>query len=196
MPETQQRPQASPEDVLAVWTAEDGRCEACGRPMDQRWARVARLDDRQGWTPEILQLLCVDCKARRPDPLQKATVLLGDAIATQVLGQLTPEQLTLAGRWLGEQLRRYGVIISSGKEFRRYWLPGVATFSVRIPAPRTVELVGVEKLAAQPAVRIKPQERTRGLPRPDRRPLQQGVRAQRSQRSAQPPEDQPVTAGR
>jgi hypothetical protein len=178
-----QRPQASPADVLAVWTAEDGRCEACGRPMDKRWARVARLDDSQGWTPENLQLLCVDCKAHRPDPLQQATFLLGDAIATQVLGQLGPEQLPLAGRWLGEQLRRYGVLVSSGKEWRRYWLPGVATFDLRFPATRTVEVIAVTKLAAQPAVRVKPQERTRGLPRPDRVVLASQATA-RPQRSA------------
>jgi hypothetical protein len=184
MPEAQ-RPTASPEDVLAVWTAEDGRCEACSRPMDKRWARVARLDESLGWTPANLQLLCLDCKAHRPDPLQQATFLLGEAIATQVLGQLGPEQLALAGRWLGEQLRRYGVVISSGKEFRRYWLPGVATFTVRFPAPRTVEVTGVEKLAATPEVRIKPQERTRGLPRPDRQPVQQrATKPQGAQRSA------------
>jgi hypothetical protein len=179
------RPQASPDDVLTVWAAEDGRCEACGRAMDKRWARVARLDDSQSWTPENLQLLCLDCKAHRPDPLQQATYLLGDEIAAQVLGQLAPEQLALAGRWLGEQLRRYGVVISSGKEFRRYWLPGVATFTLRFPAPRTVEVMGVERLAATPQVQIKPQERTRGLPRPDRSPVQQrAAKPKESQRSA------------
>jgi hypothetical protein len=85
MPENP-RPQASPDDVLTVWAAEDGRCEACGRAMDKRWARVARLDDSQSWTPENLQLFCLDCKAHRPDPLQQATYILGDEIAAQVLG--------------------------------------------------------------------------------------------------------------
>jgi hypothetical protein len=181
----EQRPQASPEDVLAVWQAEDGRCEACARPMDKRVARVARLDESQGWTPANLQLLCVDCKAHRLDPLQQATVLLSEAIAAQVLGQLGPEQLALAGRWLGAQLYRYGVLISSGKEWRRYWLPGVATFDLRVLAQRTVEVIAVTKLAAQPAVRVKPQERTRGLPRPDRQPVQQkATKPQSAQRSA------------
>ena len=179
------RPKASPEDVLTVWEAEDGRCEACRRPMDRRWARVARLDESGGWTPANLQLLCLDCKAHRPDPLQQATFLLGAAVAAQVLGQLAPEQLPLAGRWLGEQLRRYGVLVSSGKEFRRYWLPGVATFVVRFPTPRAVEVTGVEKLAAEPTVKIKPQARTRGLARPDRSPLQISVgKPQGAKRSA------------
>lgn len=53
MPEIQ-RPGASPDDVLAVWAAEDGRREACRRPLDRRWARVARRDDTQSWTAENL----------------------------------------------------------------------------------------------------------------------------------------------
>lgn len=117
--------------------------------------------------------------------MQHATFALGDASAAQVLGQLAPEQVPVAGRWLGEQLRRYGVLISSGREYRRSWRPGVATFSVRFPEAGTVAVVGMEKLATQPAVRIKPQERTRGLPRPDRQPLRQtAIKPQDSQRSA------------
>jgi hypothetical protein len=54
--------------------------------MDKRWARVARLDDGKPPTAENLQLLCVDCKARRPDPLQRPRVVLSADIATQVLG--------------------------------------------------------------------------------------------------------------
>ena len=38
----------APEVALAVWEAEDGRCEACKRPMDKRVARVARLADAWG----------------------------------------------------------------------------------------------------------------------------------------------------
>ena len=72
---------------------------------------------------------------------------------------------------MGEQLHRYGVLVSSGKEWRRYWLPGVATFDLRFPVKRTVEVSAVTKLAAQPAVRVKPQERTRGLPGSDRAAL-------------------------
>jgi hypothetical protein len=33
------KPTPSPA-VLAVWEAEDGRCEACGRPMDKSCART------------------------------------------------------------------------------------------------------------------------------------------------------------
>jgi hypothetical protein len=166
-----QRREAAPEVVLAVWQAEDGRCEACGRPMDKRWARVTRLDDSQPPTEANLHLLCVDCKARQPDPLRRPRVVLSGEIAAQVLGELAPEQLQLAGRWLGEQLRRYGVLVSSGQAFRRYWLPGVATFAVRFPDERTVEVIDVQKVADAPQVRVRPQERTRGLPRPDRQPL-------------------------
>ncbi len=37
--------EVAPEVVRAVWEAEDGRCEACTRPMDKRCARVTRVDD-------------------------------------------------------------------------------------------------------------------------------------------------------
>jgi hypothetical protein len=174
--------QVPPEVVLAVWTAEDGRCEACTRAMDRRWAKVARLDDTQPRTLENLQLLCVDCKARRPDPLKTRQLLLGAEVAARVLGQLAPEQLDGATRWLAGQLKRYGVIVGGAQERRSYWLPGVGTFRVQLTDPTTVVVEQVEKLTATPEVKVKPQERTRGLPRPDRSPL--GRTARPVQRSA------------
>lgn len=176
------REQVAPEIVLAVWTAEDGRCEACKRAMDRRWARVARLDDSQPRTAENLQLLCVDCKARRPDPLKMRSLLLGPEVAARVLGQLAPEQLEGATRWLAGQLKRYGVIVGGGQERRSYWLPGVGTFRVNLGDPSTVVVEQVEKLTATPEVKVKLQERTRGLPRPDRQPL--GKAARPAQQSA------------
>jgi hypothetical protein len=161
----------APEVVLAVWAAEDGRCEACKRPMDKRWARVARLDDTQPRTVENLQLLCVDCKARRPDPLKTRQLILGSEVAARVLGQLAPEQLDGATRWLAGQLKRHGVIVGGGQERRSYWLPGVGSFQVSLADPTTVVVEQVEKLTAQPEVKVKPQERTRGLPPPDRSPV-------------------------
>jgi hypothetical protein len=38
-------------------------------------------------------------------------------------------------------------------------------------------VVAVEWLAATPALKVRPQARTRGLPRPDRRPLATPARA-------------------
>lgn len=173
---------AAPEVVLAVWMAEDGRCEACTRPMDKRWAKVARLDDSQPRTVDNLQLLCVDCKARRPDPLKTRQLVLGPEVVARVLGQLAPGQLEGATRWLAGQLKRYGVIVWVGKETRSYWLPGVGAFRLNLVDEGTVVVEQVEKLAATPAVKVKPQERTRGLPRPDRQPL--GKAARPVQRSA------------
>jgi hypothetical protein len=172
----------APEVVLAVWTAEDGRCEACKRAMDRRWARVTRLDDTQPRTAENLQLLCVDCKARRPDPLKSRQLSLGSEVAGRVLGQLAPEQLEGATRWLAGQLNRYGVLVGGGQERRSYWLPGVGTFRVNLSDPTTVVVEQVEQLTATPEVKVKPQARTRGLPRPDRQPL--GKTARPEQRSA------------
>ena len=160
---------ASPEVTLAVWEAEDGRCEACTRPMDRRWARVTRLDSsRPEWTAENLQLLCVDCKARRPDVLSR--LVLGEAVATQVVGQLGPEQTEQATRWLRTTLRRYGVLVWVSRDRRAYWLPGIGTFRVELHADGTAAVVGVERLVTQPELKVRPQARTRGLPRPDRRP--------------------------
>jgi hypothetical protein len=51
------KPQAPPAVVLAVWQTEDGRCEACKRPMDKRWAKVARLDEHQDDTLAPLMLM-------------------------------------------------------------------------------------------------------------------------------------------
>ena len=159
-----------PAVTLAVWEAEDGRCEACARPMDRRWARVTRLDPtRLDWTVDNLQLLCVDCKARRPDVLR--SLVLGEAVAAQVLGALGPEQAEAATRWLRAVLRRHGVLVWARRDARAYWLPGIGTFQVALGPDGTAAVVGVEKLAARPELIVKPQARTRGLPRPDRRPL-------------------------
>jgi hypothetical protein len=61
------KPTPSPA-VVAVWEAEDGRCEACGRPMDRTCARTGR--DKRG----DRRLVCPDCKEQRPDPLTAAIV--------------------------------------------------------------------------------------------------------------------------
>jgi len=160
---------ATPEVLLAVWEAEDGRCEACKRPMDKRLARVARIDDHGSHTFEHLQLLCVDCKARRLDPLARLSV--SDAIMAKMVGGLGPEQAEQATRWLRGQLQRYGVLVATFKGGRKYWLPGVAAFQVTLNADGTARVTAVGSIAQQPAVHIKSQARTRGLPPPNRQPL-------------------------
>ena len=166
----QHKQNVRPEVAAEVWWAEDGRCEACKRPMDKRWAKVARVDDRRPErTADNLHLLCVDCKARRPDVL--ARLVLGDAVAERVMGQLGPEQAQQASRWLCASLRRYGVLVWVGREARTYWLPGVGTFRVELQPDGTAAVVAADRLAETPQLKVKPQERTRGLPRPDRRPL-------------------------
>src|SRR5919107_4250184 len=112
----------SPEVVAAVWAAEDGRCEACTRPMDRRCAAFGRIDDRRpDRSADNLHLLCVDCKARRPDML--ARLALGDAVAARLAGGLPPEQAEQAGRWLRASLRRHGVLVWVGRGARRYLVP-------------------------------------------------------------------------
>ena len=71
--------------TLAVWEAEDGRCEACGRPMDKTCARTGR--DKRGER----RLVCPDCKTQQPDPL--ATAIVSPKTAAQLapaLGTIRP----------------------------------------------------------------------------------------------------------
>jgi hypothetical protein len=166
----------TPEVGAAVWEAEDGRCEACARPMDRRCAAFGRIDDRRpDRSADNLHLLCVDCKARRPDML--ARLALGDAVAARLAGGLPPEQAEQAGRWLRASLRRHGVLVWVGREARSYWLPGVGRFRVALQPDGAAAVVAVEGLSATPALKVRPQARTRGLPRPDRHPLPTAARA-------------------
>src|ERR671938_2097272 len=78
-------------DILAVWEAEDGRCEGCHRPMDCSCARVGR--DRRGEQ----RLVCPDCKERRPDPLAAAIVAQKTTEHVAAVGGLG---LGAVGGWL------------------------------------------------------------------------------------------------
>ena len=169
---------------IAVWEAEDGRCESCKRPMDRRWARFTRVDHtRADWSADNLHLLCVDCDRRRPDLL--TTVVLGEPVAQRVMGHLGPQQAEQATCWLLGNLKRSAVVLRATNASRFYWLPGVGVFQV-VPQPDgTAAVMGVDKLAPVPQVRVKPQARTRGLPRPDRRPLPAPAPRQERGRSPQ-----------
>jgi hypothetical protein len=70
------------------------------------------------------------------------------------------------------------------KETRRYWLPGVGTFGLRFPDEETAVIDQVDKLTSELQVKVKPQACTRGLPRPDRRPIALVSAQQRRQQSA------------
>jgi hypothetical protein len=144
--------------------------------MDRRCAAVARIDDaRPDRTADNLHLLCVDCKARRPDVL--ARLVLGGDVAARITEGLAPEQAAPASRWLRASLRRAGVLVWVGREARSYWLPGVGRFRVALQPDGTAAVVAVEWLSATPALNVRPQARTRGLPRPDRQPLMPPARA-------------------
>ena len=151
------KPAPSPA-VLAVWEAEDGRCEACGRPMDKACAQVGR--DKRGER----RLVCPDCKAQQPDPLAAAVV--SSKTARQVAAALgtTP---AAASTWLAEGLRTAGVLLRLQEGRRIYWLPGAGLFALYLDRPGHPPTIGgpLGPLPRELAVRIKPQARTRGLPR-------------------------------
>ena len=146
-------------DTLAVCEAEDGRCEGCHRSMDRSCARVGR--DRRGEQ----RLVCPDCKERRPDPL--AAAIVGPKTAGQLAEALgtTPEE---ASAWLAEGLRAAGVLLREAGGLRTYWLPGVGAFSLLLNrGPDRPPVIGgpLGPLHRELEIRVKPQARTRGLPR-------------------------------
>src|SRR5919199_6227600 len=144
--------------VLAVWEAEDGRCEACGRPMDKSCARTGR--DQRGER----RLVCPDCKDQRPDPLAAAVV--GPKTAEQVAEALGTT-LEAASAWLAEGLRATGVLLRFQEGQRTYWLPGVGTFALYLDHPGRPPIIGgpLGPLGRELEIHIQPQARTRGLPR-------------------------------
>jgi len=156
------------EVAMEVWAAEDGRCEACGRPMDRYCTRLARLDDsRRDFTADNLQLLCIDCKDCRPDLLEHLAV--ASAPAKEVAARLGVS-VKEAAQWLGKNMRRYGVIVAIAKRgsIRHYWLPGVGTFRVLARPGKPTLIEKSTWLNKEANLKAKPQERTRGLPPPDR----------------------------
>jgi len=145
-------------EVMAVWEAEDGRCEACARAMDRACARVATVPPSS-----VPRLLCPDCKHRRPDPLASAVV--GPQTAQALAGARTTT-VEASAAWLVEGLRIYGVLLRLDDRRRRYWLPGVGIFTLFVHAASPNTVGGpLDKLKAHPTIRVKPQARTRGLPR-------------------------------
>src|SRR5919205_855446 len=126
------RPAPSPA-VLAVWEAEDGRCEACGRPMDKTCAQVGR--DKRGER----RLVCPDCKTQQPDPLAAAVV--SPKTAAQLAAALGTT-LEAASTWLVEGLRAAGVLLRLQEGRRIYWLPGVGTFALYLDRRGRPPLIG------------------------------------------------------
>ena len=151
-------PGATTSEALAVWEAEDGRCEACHRPMDRTLARTGR--DRRG----DQRLVCPDCKERRPDPLPAATV--GPKTAAQLAAALGTT-LEAASVWLAEGLRAHAVLLREAGGQRTYWLPGVGIFALYLDRPRRPPTIAgpLGPLQRELEIRVKPQARTRGLPR-------------------------------
>jgi len=147
-------------EVVAVWEAEDGRCEACTRAMDRTCARVATVPPSS-----VPRLLCPDCTNHRPDPL--TTAVVGPLTAQALAGTLATT-VEASAAWLVAGLRTYGVLLrlDGRRRRRRYWLPGVGAFTL-FQAPASPPVVGgpLGKLRPHPTIRVKPQARTRGLPR-------------------------------
>src|ERR671933_1100093 len=117
--EAASKPSLSPA-ALAVWEAEDGRCEACGRPMDKSCARTGR--DKRG----DRRLVCPDCKEQRPDPLTAAIVAQQ---TTEHVAAVRGTPLEAAATWLADGARADRVPVPPEDSRRLCWRPGGAVFS-------------------------------------------------------------------
>lgn len=157
-------PQVTAAAALEVWSAEDGRCEACGRPLHLCCARFARVNHlSRDFTAPNLHLLCPDCKLRSPDPLPLARP---SSIARQHLAALHPSLTPAdASAWLVHALCRHGVLLRESPWLRSYLLPGVGAFHLRL-RPDGPPLLLPVRWSHSATIRIRPQARTRGLPRP------------------------------
>lgn len=146
---------------LAVWTAEDGRCQVCHRPMDKRLARLRWYDPKGPKIAANAFLLCPLCLAHWASPLRGSKVRgdVAEALAT-ALRMSRPE----AAAWLRDALERYAVLVGRHKRSFDYWLPGVGNFRCRWRATKSPLITG--HVQAEPDLVVRHQSATRGLTAP------------------------------
>lgn len=145
-----------------VWLAEDGRCQVCGRAMDQRVAQARLYEPRAGVTMDNAFLLCPVCVRHRRSPVPLAR--LKGVLAAEIAGALELDRVA-AAEWLRDHLERYGVVVSAHGTQLDYWLPGIGRFRCRKRATKPPLLTG--KIFGGGELLVVPQSRTRGLPRPE-----------------------------
>jgi hypothetical protein len=153
--------------IRQVWESEDGRCEGCGRPMDQKLANVARVDRQGEFVPENLHLVCIDCfmwhkKKETPFVQEEWRLSPHDLPRLAEKLDMKPDQAEI---WLLAHVRQFGVLVKEDRFNREFWLPGIGNFRLikeRQGAPHTLKVV---YLADSPKLKIKYQARTRNLPK-------------------------------
>lgn len=157
----------SEETRLAIWQAEDGRCEVCKRAMDKRFARwlpveKGKIEDH----PDALHLACIDCSRNQPEYLR--TFIQVDKSVMKKIEQKTEYDNELE---FVNDFREYAVIVGKNKEFRTYWLPGIGSFLIKTLDEKenglpVREVFQARSIKVNGQLKIKPQERTRGFKRP------------------------------
>ncbi|PTM56679.1 HNH endonuclease [Desmospora activa] len=167
------------DDARKVWWEEDGRCENCKRPMGFSVSCYSRIQKNNDYTADNLYLFCPDCKKHQPDFLDHLLGAESDVI--KVLAE--DVKITEAEQFLIKNLQKHGVLLGFSQKKRLYWLPGIGKFSVHkrvedrklegtdivYPAVTGSWVAKIEgSLAAEWHIRIKPQERSRKLPHPQR----------------------------
>lgn len=163
-------------DVEAVWAAEDGRCECCGRPMDRRCAKASRRIKPGPWTGDNLALLCYDCDSRyRPGQTILSTRTPDAALlaALRVNPGYDPWQV------LRGLLFHRGIYVPHrrdrhGRRRRSIWVPRLCRVTLKqVESLRRPPEWEITSLCVWPGGKVAPaqlQKCTRGLARPDRSP--------------------------
>ncbi|WP_053958182.1 hypothetical protein [Sulfobacillus thermosulfidooxidans] len=112
----------------AIWAAETGRCEACGRPMDRRVARVIPRGRNEGLDPATAVLLCPLCLHHQRPPFQEAVI---DADTLRHIAEARQISHEEAAGWLRAQLDDAAVLLAVFRDRLDCWLPGIGRFQVR-----------------------------------------------------------------
>lgn len=166
-PKSEPRKPVDKKIIKQVWAAEDGRCEGCGRPMDQRLANVARMDRQGDFVVENLHLVCIDCfmwnkKGEIPFVRQEWRVLPNDLPRLAEKLAMEPAHAEL---WLIAHVQQFGVLVKEDRFNREFWLPRIGNFRLikeRQGPPHTLKVVSLNDF---PELKVKPQACTRNLPK-------------------------------
>ncbi len=151
--------EGTPEETFTIWEAEDGRCEACGRPMDRGIAQVV-LRNGAGPDTSPVALVCPLCMRGLASPFETARV---DKSTAEALAMILEKDKAAAAQWVRTNLQAYGVLFTASRDRLDVWLPGVGTFKItRRPDKLPIMTILKQHVITPGIITIKAQSRTRG----------------------------------
>src|SRR5918912_657501 len=116
-------------------------------------------------TDEALRRGLIPTAGKTPQNSMSARLYV--AVRNNPEGEALGITLEAASAWLAKGLHAAGVLLRETGGQRTYWLPGVGHFALYVDRPGRPPLIGgpLGPLHRELEIRIKPQARTRGLPR-------------------------------